>query len=73
MPKVVLEFSLPEEETELTLALKARLMHLLISETDRKLRDKLKYAELSDETRAVLKELRDELRSTCNDDLIPLE
>lgn len=58
MPLCTLEFDLPEEQQELDRALSADEALAALSEIGRFVREKLKYAEISPETKAALEEVR---------------
>ena len=51
-------YELPEEESEMQLALKAHDMFRVLRQLDEYLRGKLKYAELSDQTTTELTAVR---------------
>lgn len=67
--KATLEFSLPDEGTELDRALKAGDMQLVITEMDNYLRNKIKYAPetMSDVEREAYQSVRDRLTELCNE------
>lgn len=67
MSKVILEFSLPEEQAEYDLAYNGARLNVVIEDLDNYLRNRLKYDELTEEqyqtyerVRAKLTELRNE-------------
>ena len=57
-----LEFSLPEELSELKLAAEASKWRLVVAHLDGELRQKLKYDELTEETAAAYRLVRELLR-----------
>lgn len=56
--KATIEFSLPEEQTELELCMQAQRMRAILGELQGKLRNKLKYADMDPEAVEELEELR---------------
>ncbi len=61
MPKVTLEFSLPEEREEFDFADKGWQAHNIVEEMDNYLRSKIKYNDLSDVEQAVFQQVRAKL------------
>ena len=56
--KAILEFNLPEEREEHALACRARDLDAALCDVRRHVRDRLKYADLSDLARAELETVR---------------
>lgn len=68
MPKVTLEFNLPEEQTEFDDARKGTRTSIILFDMDNYLRSKLKYSELTEEQAEIYQEVRDMLTSLINED-----
>lgn len=67
--KATLEFTLPEEERDLALALRAGKLQSALYHTSESIRARLKYSEgLSDEERAWLTDLRAEISAELPDE-----
>ena len=66
--KAILEFNLPEEKEEFTLAREGVDYMLALSDVDNYLRNKIKYDEsLGPEDEALYQEIRDKLHEFAND------
>lgn len=68
MPKVILEFIVPEENEELKLAQRGPHLDSAITEFDNYLRGKLKYEVLDEATEAIYHEVRTKLWECLNDE-----
>jgi hypothetical protein len=71
--KAILEFSLPEEEDEHSLAVNARKYYTVLWDIDQQLRNKIKYSNASDDTIAAYEETRDLLWELLNDKGLDLD
>jgi hypothetical protein len=72
--KAVLEFNLPEEESDFNLACKGKDWWYVCWELDQYLRGQLKYNDnISEDTREAYKDLRYELLQTISDRNISLD
>lgn len=68
MPKVTLEFQLPEESEQFEITSKASHLDYVIQELDNYLRSKIKYGTgLTDEQYAIYSELREKLWELKNE------
>lgn len=67
MPKVIMEFNLPEEQDEFDLARQGSGLNSTLWEFDNYLRSRLKYEELSDEVHAALQAARNKLHEIKNE------
>ena len=68
--KAILEFNLPEEQTEHLTAVKALDYKYVVSEMDEYLRSQIKYQELPEEVDKALQAARENLHQLCNDNNI---
>lgn len=68
MPKVILEYNLPEDKEELDITMKASHYFCALEDLDNFLRGKIKYGEQSEEITAIYQEVRDKLWSFRNDE-----
>jgi len=69
MPKVILEFNLPEEEQDLKLAQRGSAYYCVIWEALQEIRNYTKYKEISGETYDALKKIRDILSEAQIEDI----
>lgn len=67
MPKAILEFNLPEENQEFLLAQEAGLYHSALYAVDQRLRNTMKYVELTPEAHEIYEEMRKFLREHTED------
>ena len=67
MPKVILEFNLPEEQEEFKTATSATDMSLTLWDFAQFLRQKIKYEELSESDYAVYESVREKLYEIANE------
>ena len=68
MPKAILEFNLPEEQTEFETAVAAGKLVSIIANLDEKLRSKIKYEETSDAERTFVEQWRNTLQALIDDE-----
>ena len=68
--KAILEFNLPEEQTEHRTAVQALDYKYVVSEMDEYLRSQIKYQELPKEVDKALQAARENLHQLCNDNNI---
>ena len=68
--KAILEFNLPEEQTEHLAAVQALDYKYVVSEMDEYLRSQIKHQELPEEVDKALQAARDNLHQLCNDNNI---
>ena len=59
MPKVTIEFEIPEDQGELDAALRGREAISVLWEVDQRLRGLLKHGELTEEQTELAREIRD--------------
>jgi len=71
--KAILEFDLPEENTDFQAAINGNNYKSAIWEYDQLLRSEMKYKELSDDTYQAYKWCREELRKILEQDNIYIE
>jgi hypothetical protein len=71
--KAILEFDLPEENSDFQAAINGSNYRSCIWEYDQLLRSEMKYKELSDETYKAYKYCREELRKILEQDNIYIE
>ena len=65
--KAILEFNLPDDEDEHSLAINARKYYTVLWDIDQQLRNKIKYSSASDDTIAAYTKTRDLLWELLND------
>jgi hypothetical protein len=68
--KAILEFNLPEEQTEHRAAVQALDWKYVVTEMDEYFRSQIKYQDLSGEVTKALQAARDNLHELCNDNNI---
>lgn len=61
-----LEFKLPDEKSDLLLALNAQKILIVLTELDHYLRNKIKYGELPEEYREIYEEIRNVLHNNSD-------
>jgi len=71
--KAILEFNLPDDDQEFTLATRASSYWSSLWELDQHLRGLTKYGELNDEAYKALTETRDKLREIMSDNNVSLD
>lgn len=67
MPKVIIEFNLPEENEEFKTATKATDMSLVLWDFSQHLRSKIKYGDLPEAEYAIYEAIREKFHEILND------
>lgn len=75
MPKVKMEFNLPDEEVEFNMSVNGRKMHLVLWEMDQWLRANTKYAPdgMSEDTYSAYEKCREKLRELMMEENISFD
>lgn len=75
MPKVKMEFNLPDEEVEFNMCVNGRKMHLVLWEMDQWLRANTKYApdSTSEDTYSAYEKCREKLRELMMEENISFD